>query len=49
MSAKQDFSKWFWEYTYENWVLTPQSKKILAGASAIVILSFLISKKIEKK
>jgi hypothetical protein len=36
MSAKNKLQNWFWEYTYNNWKLTPKSQRVVIGAAGIV-------------
>ena len=43
------FSNFFWNYTYNNWKLTPVSKKALYQASAIIGAGILMSIYISKK
>ena len=43
------FSNFFWNYTYNNWKLTPVSKQALFKASAIIGAGILLSIYISKK
>ena len=42
-------STYFWNYTYNNWKLTPKSRNVIAGAALIVLGGYLVGKQIEKK
>ena len=49
MKPTQKIENWFWEYTYNNWKLTPKSKRVVIGAAGIVaagiIGALIISRK----
>ena len=46
---KKKLSNWFWDYTANNWKLTPQSKKIVNISAFIVIAAAVTALTINKK
>lgn len=49
MSAKDKFQNWFWDYTYNNWKLTPKSKRVIIGAAGIVAAGLITALMINRK
>jgi hypothetical protein len=46
---KQSFNNWFWDYTYNNWKLTPKNKTALTFAGLIVFSGIVTAATIIKK
>ena len=46
---KKKFNDWFWDYTYQNWKLTPRSKGIISAAAFIVIAGAVTAYHLNKK
>lgn len=46
---KKKFNNWFWDYTMNNWKLTPRSKKIVSLAALLVIAGGVTAYQINKK
>jgi len=49
MKDKKSFQEWFWNYTANNWVLTPKSKRVLFAAGGILAAALFAAVQINKK
>lgn len=46
---KKKFNDWFWDYTMNNWKLTPRSKNVVTAAALIVITGAITAYQLNKK